>query len=629
MLRKSLLIVICCLLWCLPGAHARAAWYVAAINPDGSSGALTASSGILPGTNPNAAISVRSPLRASGDDFPMALWQERKFPKIDPGSLRQTKQFLADRRASKAAPGMQAYAQGQQKSFWVKDDNDFAWRQVEATCKKESAHGYVFVDDSFPVPDSSIALYAEEFDVIYEEMQGNMGVFADRDGNGKVSILLYAMNDSGTTAGYIAGYFWDKDYLDAAADSHSNEMDIIYIRGNQPGGWDTVESTYGNFYTFNIATLAHEYAHMVQFSMISWNTGSGSTADVWIDEMMALAAETMYFKEKLRTAPGFTHPDMLPGGYLASRIKYYTQDAGYAIRNGHGLTNWEYSGQTLANYSLSYLMGQYLSVHALRGQKIFKDILDYMLAHDTFDYQAVGAVAVWQLPGTCSWDDLLKHWAAANLLNKPSGHAGYKNAFELKAHGPTANPAHINNGGIVYRKVLTLAIPADAEPPLIFYFFDDNGLPLRGKKTWDSCAAKNLLGSDHSGLACLYTLRDRVLGRTETGIRLAALYYRHTAEVSLLLEKYPALRAHMLHLLVDMLPLARKLATATIPAVPQALLTECAAGLDALGTLGSPELQQALSTVQEGLANGSTPRELGIVITDTSHTTMQKIENHD
>ena len=611
-------------------APAGAAWYLAAINPDGSSGPYTAASGILPGSNPDDPASRIAPLHLKNDAIHMPLWQERRLPKTAPGMLQSARMFFEKKRQTIQALELTAYAIGQQKSFWVQDENDVLWRDVTATCAGESQYSYIFVDESLSVPEAAVQLYAGEFDEMHGVVQDTIGSFADRDNNGKVAILLYNINDNSTISGYLAGYFWNKDYLDAAVDSHSNEMDLIYIRGNQPSGWDTIESTYGDFYTFNLTTLAHEYAHMVNFSTIAWNTGTGRTADVWIDEMVALAAESMYFKEKLLANPGFTHPDMLPGGYLASRIKYYSQDAGYAIRNGQGLTCWTYSGDTLANYSLSYLMGQYLALHAVHGQKIFKDIIDYMVAHDTLDYQAVGAVASQQISGIASWNDLIKNWAAANLLNKPSGRAGYENAFELKAHGPQTNPARINNSGIVYREVSTFLIPPAADPSLIFYFFDDTGLFLKEKKPLSSrCTAKSLVGAAHPAIAGLYELRDRVLGRTETGIRLAALYYRHTAEVSLLLAQQPALRASVLHLLVDMLPVARTLATDRGPAVPKALLTRCAAVLGDLSDHGNPELQQALSAVREGLASGSIPRKLGIAITDSSRTTMQQRKNHD
>lgn len=343
--------------------------------------------------------------------------------------------------------------------------------------KKAGSYGYLFVDDTLSVPVASLNLYSEEFDTMYRVLAENLGTFVDRDDNGKVAILLYDINDGGSVYGYLGGYFWSKDYY---ADSltrqqgiRSNEMDVIYIRGDKPSGWD--QATSYDFYEYNLTTLVHEYQHLVHFGRLVWTSG-GTSSDVWIDEMMSMAAETMYFKEKLNVNPLFTHPDMLTGGYLKGRIEYYNQDPKSSIRNGHGLTYWN-SSDYFANYSLSYLFGQYLSLQASNGQGIFKAILDYMANHSQRDYQAVvSASAPSLLAGISSWEDLLKNWAVANFVNSPSGPSGYKGAFTLSAHGPTSNPVYIYNSGIVYRQIYDVwTPPVDAGTNIRFYLFDESG----------------------------------------------------------------------------------------------------------------------------------------------------------
>lgn len=46
------------------------------------------------------------------------------------------------------------------------------------------------------------------------------------------------------------------------------------------------------------------------------------------------------------------------GAPLNDRIDYYNEDAD--ITKGHSLLYWDYEGDTLANYSLSYLFMEYL-----------------------------------------------------------------------------------------------------------------------------------------------------------------------------------------------------------------------------------------------------------------------------
>ena len=136
MLQKMLFIIMYLLLG-YAAAPAGAAWYLAAINPDGSNGPYTAASGILPGSNPDDPASRIAPLRLKNDAIPMPLWQERRLPKTAPGMLQSARMFFKKKRQSIQALELTAYAIGKQKSFWVQDDNDVLWREVTATCAGE------------------------------------------------------------------------------------------------------------------------------------------------------------------------------------------------------------------------------------------------------------------------------------------------------------------------------------------------------------------------------------------------------------------------------------------------------------------------------------------------------------
>ena len=466
-----LLFILCAALMSAPPAPAGTT-YAAAVNINGSDNSGAQSSGTLPGASPTTI----APVFRTKDGRIIPMWYDRVFPPLDPTLLEETKKILEDKKKIQQTIRQKTYSTGDSRQFWVKDDNDAAWRQVTATVKKTATHSYLFVDTALSIPDASLQLYVTEFETMYTVLASNLGTFVDRDDNGKVVILLYDVNDSGSINGYLGGYFWSKDYY---ADSltrqqgiRSNEMDVIYIRGDKPAGWDQVGK---DFYEYNLTTLVHEYQHLVQFGELVWNGGRNS-ADVWIDEMMSMAVETMYFKEKLRTNPSFTHPDMLSGGYLSGRIEYYNQDYSNSIRNGHGLTYWNNNGDVYANYTLSYLFGQYLSLHATSGQAIFKTILDYMIANGVTDYRAVAAAAASSIPGIATWEDILRNWAIANLVNNSSGLAGYKGAFTLTAHGPTTNPAYIYNSGVVYRQLYgSWTTPSDAGADIRFYVFDDSG----------------------------------------------------------------------------------------------------------------------------------------------------------
>lgn len=584
------------------------------INIRGEDASQTESSGTLPGTSP----SVNVPMLRRADGRPLMLWYDRAPEPPDPELIEATFRRLARRGSLTAAGAISDFGVGEQKDFWVKDDSDRAWRTVTATCQAETASSFIFVDNTLSIPAASIDDYATEFDTMYTVVTDNIGTFVDRDGNGKVSILLYDMNDSGSINGYMGGYFWSKDYYDDATASRSglrsNEMDIVYIRGDEPQGW---EQTGEDFYAYNLTTLVHEYQHLVHFGIKVWQPQNGyGASDTWIDEMMAMASETMYFKAKLTANPGYTHPAMTGNGYLSDRIEYYSGDHNSSIRNGHGLTYWDRNGDVYANYSLSYLFGQYMALQSTSGQAIFRQILDYMLANNVNDFQAVAGAAGQSIDGVSSWEDLLKGFAIANMANQPDGPYGYRGAFALTAHGPTQNQANVNNSGAVYRVTSgDLSIPAGAGPNMRFY---DLAGTVVGEGTYTSsipgtstpggpCAAAQLLGEESAAAESLRAFRDTVLGGSGTGAALTRQYYCHSAEVRTILANDPELRARARRVLLALVPFVRATLQGEKVTLDENLAGELAALCDDIGQEAGPGLRRSLEELQRALDLGEVP----------------------
>lgn len=579
----SFLLCLCCTLWLIgPQANMARGTYLSAINVNGENSSYAQTSGTLPGTNPSVtAAAFRT--KVSGT-MPLRYDRSDRFLPQSAGNIT----LGAKRQLSTAADSVITYSVGDQKKFWVIDDYDTDWRQVSATVKKSGDHSYIFVDDSITVPDASLELYMTEFEIMYSVLADATGVFSDRDGNGKVAVLLYDMNDHGTINGYYGGYFWDKDYFDDSVTQpqgiRSNEMDIIYIRGQEPSGWEEVGD---DFFQYNLTTLIHEYQHLVNFSTIVWDTGNYYTGlDCWIDEMIAMAAETMYFKEKLSADAGYTHPDLTGDGYLYSRIEYYNEDTYNSIRNGSGLTYWDSNGDVLANYALSYLMGQYLSLHSSSGQNIFKEIINYAVSNSIYDYRAVAAAASDSIDGITSYEDLLKYWAAAAMLNNPTGLMGYKGALSLTPHGPTSNTASIYNSGVVYRALRGDAtVSANAGTDIRFFSFDSSGItsitsaststttvsssatttvPSTSTTTVSStsttttasglCPAEAALDNDEEALELLRRFRDEQLAKTPAGRALIAQYYKCAPEAVAMILEDESLREQAKSFITMLLP---------------------------------------------------------------------------
>ncbi len=410
--------------------------YLVAINIKAEDDEQTEPSGSLPGSN----FSQAAPSFKTRDSNRSFYLQDVPMPKCDASLIYKTRKLL-EQKSRTVKIASQTFNLDDKKDFWVLGD------RVAATLKKEGRYGYIFVETTLSIPDDILELYITEFDVMYELVRSKIGEYTDRDHNGKVSILLCNLGNNGL-GGFFAPYdYYAQEILDAEGiDRKSNEMDLLYVNGNYANNY---------YHKYILTTFIHEYQHMVNFCETGWNLGrDGFSSDIWITEMMSMASETMYLKAKLEDDPSFTNPEMLNDGYL-TRITYYNDDKNKTIRNGHGLTWWDSNNDEdrLANYALAYIFGQYLAIHSSINDKIFKEILDYMVEHGVGDYQAVEAVASKRLPNVDTWEDLLKNWALANLLNDRSGPYGYKGEFILTAHGPTSSRVNIHNGGVVYRKI--------------------------------------------------------------------------------------------------------------------------------------------------------------------------------
>ena len=601
--------------------------YIAVINLRGSDSGLTQSSGTLPGTG----LSVQGPelfFKSRGSLIPDR--RDRRFEPVEPLLIQKTREALEAGPHALQARSVAPSGLGEERLFWVQDDLDQGFRSITATCMKTGDHSCIFVENGLPVPDAALELYVTEFETMHGLISDSIGDFIDRDGDSRVAILLYDMNDSASIYGtVIFGYFWEKDYLEdpvaRQAGLRSNEADMIYMRGDAPDGWGQLGL---DFYQYNLTTLIHEYQHLVHFGIKKWVPPAGSDSDIWINEMMSMAAETMYFQKKIDDDPYYSHPDMLSGGYLANRISFYNQDSLNSIRNGHGLTFWDSSGDVAANYALAYIFGQYLSIHSAGGSGIFKDIIDCMLADDVHDYRAVERAASRSIAGIGSWENLLTSWAIANLANQDSGLYGYEGAFVLTPFGPTRDKVAIYNGGIVYRRIDgAWTAPPDAGPEIAFVQFSRDESPLQPSTTTapasstttttsvpeqDACAVELALGNSSGAAGLIRRFRDDVLTRSRLGNTFVRQYYLHSAEVCAILEQHPELRRDAAAALEKMQPAIMDVLEGRPPAGGEGALEGVRDVCGRLAELAGPELASGLEALNRLLHRSALFQKLGI-----------------
>lgn len=342
----------------------------------------------------------------------------------------------ADKVTTKSTRSVQAsYDTGDSKSFWVENMETNESYQLTAKLLYSGTHADVWVHDN-EITATEAAKLGSEFDnKIHSSVTASFGSESDVNNDGKVNILSYDIQDGfDGTGGYIAGYFSPVDLYNY---SNSNKAEIFYIDTyplmDESGDIDVSEA---------YMTLAHEFQHMVNFNQNVFVQGS-SQLDTWLDEGLSMAAEQIYSKDVLQ-----------------SRIDYYNYST--SITSGHSLLNWDYYGDTLANYSLSYLFLQYLKYQAGQGDSIFKEII----ANTNSNYQAVETIIHKYIDPKLTFGQFMTNFRAALVLKKDAGPYGFKGAsafdsLKVKLYSG-ATTLSLKGGGAV---VKALGSPDDFSVP--------------------------------------------------------------------------------------------------------------------------------------------------------------------
>jgi hypothetical protein len=283
---------------------------------------------------------------------------------------------------------------GDTKTFWVRDFSTNEDYQITATLQYSGEHCEVWAENSEEITSTKAAELGNEFDdSIYPLITDYFYTPSDVNKDGKVAILAMDIQDNfDNTGAYVGGYFYSKDLFSV---SGSNKMEIFYI--------DTYPTMhYPKTNEIDVcrafSTLAHEFQHMVNFNR-NYIVEYGNPMPTWLNEGLSLAAEHLY------------------KGVLTSRISYYNKSSN--IKNGHSLVYWGDNGDTLANYSLSYLFLQYIRTQA-GSNNVFKDIL----LDNKNDSEAVtNALSKYGISKT--FGDLMTDFRLALLIKDSSGPYGF------------------------------------------------------------------------------------------------------------------------------------------------------------------------------------------------------------
>ncbi|MBT2658641.1 hypothetical protein J7E81_26055 [Bacillus sp. ISL-18] len=289
----------------------------------------------------------------------------------------------------------------------------------------------------------------QEFETKIKPMVNtNFGMESDVDGNGKVNILCYDIQDGFSgTGGYVAGYFNPNDLFDSP---YSNQMEVFNI-----DTYPTMGMGSGKDVSQAYSTLAHEFQHMVDFNRTAFIEGSTTQMDTWLDEGLSMAAEQIY-----------------TGSPLTDRIDYYNYSD--SITNGHSLLYWDNYGDVLSNYSLSYLFFQYLKLQTGQGDKIFKEIVE----NPNNNYLAVEAVIHKYIDSQMTFGKFMTSFREALLLKQATGLYGFKGVPAFNALIPKIYNGYgmnLHGGGAVIKLAdLPFTAPTDKDSGITYTLINDN-----------------------------------------------------------------------------------------------------------------------------------------------------------
>ena len=230
---------------------------------------------------------------------------------------------------------------------------DLAWNNTV------DAEGVNFVRRAFE--DSTASDYNKG---IYELDTAMFGTPSDIDGNLKVNILIYNIDDSG-----INGYFSPSDIMGG---SYSNDMELLYI--------DDSPHDAGMNSSYCYSTLAHEFQHLIHHTYDENET-------TWVNEGLSGFAQWVN---------GWISPYwMMP----------------FVQNPDNSLTSWNAG----ADYPQSYLFMQYLYEHYSIGEN---DIILNLVAEEANSADGVTNALL-----TTGWDmnitakTVYTDWLIANYIN--------------------------------------------------------------------------------------------------------------------------------------------------------------------------------------------------------------------
>lgn len=318
-------------------------------------------------------------------------------------------------RSTEAVP----YRVNDTRTFYLENGAEGYYNPVTCVCLAVGTDSTVWVPIDDPIyiakPDlmkNYMSSLAAEFDSQHDKMLTMFGddTTADYlgDNDGKTALVCYDINGDFEDSpwSYVGGYYFGADLDFPFSNATDNNCDMLHIDSWQGMGRDTDSNILADALASR-GTIVHEFQHMINFSVSRNNESYGIYSysivpPTYLNEAFSMAAEHLCYG----------------ADECYSRVKYYNNYA--HITKGYvSLMEWG-KYDTLSNYALSYLFGQYIRTQYSGGDTIYRDAMNQ---YDSSQEDFLDIIA--DLLGVDS-NELLLNFRAALFLKSAEGKYGFK-----------------------------------------------------------------------------------------------------------------------------------------------------------------------------------------------------------
>lgn len=340
------------------------------------------------------------------------------------------------------------YVVGDTKVFYLDRSEYDEYNPVTCVCVAVGTHSTVWVPTDDPIYKNSasqmqayMSTLATEFDAKYSKMITMFGGVDSLDawygdGDGKTALVCYDIDGNGVgSSSYVAGYFFGADLNFPFSNRTKSNCDMLHIDSWQGMGRDTTNQLLTDV-TASKGTIVHEFQHMINFAINRENE-----PDIGIDRYSYTLDTPTYINEAFSMAAEHL---CYGAEECEDRVLYYNYYP-WIAKGEVSLMRWG-AYDTLSNYALSYLFGQYIRTQYSNGDTVYRDAMN---EYDSASENLLTIIA--QLLGVTEKELLLNFRIALFQLNKegPYGFKGEEWAESIGAKIVSGEGTYLEPGAAV------------------------------------------------------------------------------------------------------------------------------------------------------------------------------------